>query len=135
MSKAADLTDSVIAALGATGLPVYPHADVVPDGAPMPCILLNIESDEMLDAVGYKAKRQRAYSLTTVFRRGATERELNEAAKGVMTALGFGLAPQQRPVPGMHTAEQLMEYEFAGKGSNHTTVTQIVYFNYIETYQ
>lgn len=134
MTAASKLTDSVVSALADTGLPVYPNADTVPDGAPMPCILLNIESDELVDHVGVKAKRSRSYSITVVFRRGATEAELNGAVRGILSALGFGLSPFERPIRGMHTTDQETRYEFAGKGSNFTTADVVVTFDYIETY-
>ena len=134
MTAASKLTDSILTALADTGLPVYPHAETVPDGAPMPCILLNIESDDMTDHVGIKAKRTRSYSMTVVYRRGATEADLNGQARGILTALGFGKTPFERPISGMHTTDQQTRYEFAGKGSNFTTAELVVAFDYIETY-
>ena len=138
MTAGSKLPDSVDSALADTGLPVYPNADTVPDGAPMPCILLNIESDELVDHVGVKAKRSRSYSITVAYLlvhgKLPTEAELNGAVRGILSALGFGLSPFERPIRGMHTTDQETRYEFAGKGSNFTTADVVVTFDYIETY-
>lgn len=129
-----ELTDSIVAALAVTGMPVYAHADTVNDGDQLPCLLLNIEDDDLVDHVGPQAKYDRSYSMTAVYRRGATEADLVAARRAIMRALGFGLPAFERPIKGMHTNSQSTEYEFAGKGKNHTKVTITVTFSYIEDY-
>lgn len=129
------LTESIVVALAGTGYPVYAHADTVQDGSTLPCLLLNIESDELTDHVGPEAKYDRSYSMQVVFKRGATEADLADARRRIMRALGFGKVAFERPIKGMHTDNQVTEYEFASKGNNYTTVTIVVTFSYIENHE
>lgn len=129
------LTESIVTALADTRYPVYAHADTVQDGSPLPCLLLNIESDELIEHVGPEAKHDRSYSMQVVFKRSATETDLADARRRIMRALGFGRAAFDRPIKGMHTDSQITEYDFAKKGNNYTTVTIVVTFSYIENYE
>lgn len=143
MSKGSELTDSLVECLEristgngyATDIQGgYVHAEAVPDGAQLPCVLINIESDTATGSAGVQATRERTYSIQVAFKRGATEKELNAAAVDVMRAIGFGKHEYEREIKGLVTDEQETTYDFATNGSSYTTVTMLVTFVYVETY-
>lgn len=144
MMRGSEITDALVRQLEsvksangyATDLRgVYTHAEVVPDGAQLPCALVNIENPDVITGrASTQATRERTYSIQVVFRRGATETELNAANNDVLRCLGFGKHEYEREMQGLITEEQETSYEFAAKGSNYTTVTILVTFVYVETY-
>lgn len=143
MTGGAELTDSLVACLQristingyATDIQGgFVHAESVPDGALLPCALVNIESDAVTSSAGVQVTRERTYSIQVAFKRGATEKELNAAAVDVMRAIGFGKHEYEREIKGLVTDEQETTYDFATNGSSYTTVTMLVTFVYVETY-
>lgn len=143
MTGGAELTDSLVACLQristsngyATDIQGgYVHAEAVPDGARLPCALVNIESDAVTSSAGVQVTRERTYSIQVAFKRGATEKELNAAAVDVMRAIGFGKHEYEREIKGLVTDDQETTYDFATSGSSYTTVTMLVTFVYVETY-
>lgn len=143
MSKASEITAQLIAQLEliktANGFntdvkKVYPFADIVPDGAALPCILVSIDSDTMEESVGVQAKRMREFDIQVVFKRGATQSDLDDAHIDVLRALGFGKYPHERVLKGLVTDQQEAVFDMASQGSNFTSVTVSVSCAYVENY-
>lgn len=136
MSRATELTGALCECI--QGVPdlqgIHLHTDTLPDGAPLPCALVTIDSDSMVEFVGSRARRARTYSIQVVLRRGATETDLNAMAVEVLRSLEFGQIPARRKMKGLNTSEQDTRYDFAGNGSNLTSVTLLVTYDYVETY-
>lgn len=114
---------------------VHVHTEAVPDGAQLPCALVNIDSPDIITGrASVQATRERTYSIQIVFNRRATEAELNAANNDVLRCLGFGRHEYDREMKGLITESQETSYDFAGNGSSYTSVTISVTFVYVETY-
>lgn len=138
MTRASQVSDALLESLETVpGLQsIHMHAESVRDDVRLPVALVNLEGpDTLIQFVGLKAKRERTYSIQVVCARGATEKELNSMAKEILHALEFGEIPARRQrMQGLSNDQQEIHYEFAGNGTNLTTVTLLVTFEYVEDY-
>lgn len=143
MSRIAEVTAQIVSALEsitpangyATDIKgVYPDAEIAPDRAALPCALLTVDSDTVTEMVGVQASRERTYNIEVVFKRGATQTDLDTAHVDVLRALGFGKYPFERAVNGIITDQQSAEFEFASDGNNYTSATISVTVMYVENY-
>jgi hypothetical protein len=142
MTRATDLTDSIETALAeiapgdfSTNIrAIYGVGAVKPDAAPLPCLLVRIESDESLERVGVKVKRSAQYHIEGVFPRTATLQELQLCHHDILKALGYGQNLPGRPLKPGWAGEDSAQFDLGGDGSTHRTVTAMISIDYIETY-
>jgi len=142
MSRATELTDAVESALREitpTGFStdikaVYGVGEIKPDKAPLPCLLVRIDSDAGTDRVGVKVKRSIEYQIEAVFPRTATLQELQLCHHDILRALGYGQLRPDRPLAPGWVGEESAEFDMAAEGGTHRTVTASIGIEYIETY-
>lgn len=113
---------------------IYKDTGAVPDRAELPCALVRVESDVCTSMAGTQATRERTFNIEVVFKRGASQDELDNAHFDVLRSFGFGKYAYEREVKGLITEQQEAVFEFAAQGSNFTTVTITVAFLYVENY-
>lgn len=113
---------------------VYTDTDTAPDRAAFPCALVRVESDVCTSMVGPQATRERTFNIEVVFKRGASQDDLDAVHFDVLRSLGFGKYAHDREVKGLITDQQEAAFEFAAQGSNFTTVTISVPVTYVESY-
>lgn len=113
---------------------VYPHTGTVPDRAAFPCALVRVVADNCTGMASTQATRERLFEIEVVFKRGATQDELDAAHVDILRALGFGKHEYDREMKGLLTDQQEATFEFASQGNNFTSVTITVAFVYVENY-
>lgn len=113
---------------------IYTNTSTAPDRAEMPCALVRVESDICTEMVGTQATRERTFNIEIVFKRGASQDDLDDAHFDVLRSFGFGKYAYEREIKGLATGEQEAAFEFAAQGSNFTTVTITVPVTYVEDY-
>lgn len=113
---------------------IYPHADIAPDNAAFPCALVRVVTDNCTGMASTQATRERAFEIEVVFKRGASQDDLDAAHVDILRSLGFGKHEYEREMKGLLTDQQEAVFEFASQGNNFTTVTITVAFVYVENY-
>ena len=113
---------------------IYPHAAVAPDRAALPCALVRVAADNCTGMASTQATRERLFEIEVVFKRGASQDDLDAAHVDILRSLGFGKHEYEREMKGLLTDQQEAEFEFASQGNNFTTVTITVAFIYVENY-
>jgi len=143
MTRATDLTDGVERALGeispAAGYQteisaVYGVAEVKPDKAALPCVVVRINSDEGAQRVGQTVKRMVEYEIEAVFSRSAALQELQRCHHDILKALGYGQDLPARPLKPGWVGEESAQFDLAPDGGTHRSVTVTVSLDYIEKY-
>lgn len=143
MTRATELTDAVELVLGeiapAAGYhtdikAVYGVAEVKPDKALLPCILVRIASDGSESRVGPTAKRQIDYEIEGVFSRAASLQDLQRCHHDILRALGFGTDLPNRPLKPGWVGEESAEFDMATEGGTNRTVKVLVQLEYVEKY-
>lgn len=143
MSRSSEVTQQLVAAIETikpsagytTDIKnVYPDAVTVPDRAGFPCALVSVESDTCVEMVGVQASRERVYNIDIVFKRGASQSDLDAAHIDVLRALGFGKYPYERAINGIMTDQQSAGFDFGADGNNYATVSISITVMYVENY-
>lgn len=142
MTRATDLTDGIETALREitpagfhTDIKaVYGVGEIKPDKAPLPCLLIRIESDEGSKQVGVKVGRSAEYHIEAVFPRTATLQELQLCHHDILRALGYGQILPGRPLSAGWVGEESAQFDLATDGGMLRSVTAMISIDYIETY-
>lgn len=143
MNKAKLITSQLISCLGGISPRngyiteienIYPDAAVAPDRAALPCALVRVAADSCTGMASTQATRERTFEIEVVFKRGATQDDLDAAHVDVLRSLGFGRHEYERDMKGLITDQQEAVFDFASQGNNFTTVTITVAFIYVENY-
>lgn len=113
---------------------IYPHAAVAPDRASFPCALVRVAADNCTGMASTQATRERVFEIEVVFKRGASQDDLDAVHVDILRSLGFGKHEYEREMKGLLAEQQEAVFEFASQGNNFTTVTVTVAFVYVETY-
>lgn len=113
---------------------IYPDASIAPDRASFPCALVRVAADNCTGMASTQATRERTFEIEVVFKRGATQDDLDAAHVDILRSLGFGRHEYEREMKGLMTDQQEAVFEFASQGNNFTTVTITVAFIYVENY-
>lgn len=113
---------------------IYPHAAVAPDRASFPCALVRVAADNCTGMASTQATRERVFEIEVVFKRGASQDDLDAVHVDILRSLGFGKHEYEREMKGLLAEQQEAVFEFAATGNNFTTVTITVAFIYVENY-
>lgn len=113
---------------------VYPNASIVPDKAGFPCALVRVVTDNCTGMASTQATRERTFEIEIVFKRGASQDDLDAVHVDALRALGFGKYEYEREMKGLLMDQQEAVFEFATQGANYTTATITVAFVYVENY-
>lgn len=143
MTKGIDLTNAVAAQLAtittangyATNIrAVYPFASVKPDSAPLPVILLRVESDEATgERAGRSVQRAATYEVEAVFPRTATLQDLQQCQHDILMALGYGEIPPARDLVPGEVVQEGSEFD-PGEGSPTRKLISTLVIHYVEKY-
>lgn len=143
MTRGIALTDAIAANLAtittangyATNIrAVYPFATVKPDSAPLPVILLRMESDETTgERAGRSVQRAATYQLECVFPRTATIQDLQQCQHDILMSLGYGEIPPARDLVPGEVVQEGSEFD-PGEGSPTRKLISTLVINYVEKY-
>lgn len=143
MTKATELTDAVELVLGeiapAAGYhtdikAVYGVAEVKPDKAALPCLLVRVNDDSGVERVGIQVKRVVEYEIQGVFSRTATLQEMQLCHHDILKALGYGQNLPGRPLKPGWVGEESAEFDLAPEGGTQRSVTARITLEYVEKY-
>lgn len=113
---------------------VYGFGEAKPDKAPLPCLLVKISDDELVEFTAGKAKRHVVYEVHGIMSRAASLQDLQRLHHDILVALGQGQLPGSRPVKAGWTFEESAEFDPGSDGIVQRSVISSVTFAYVETY-
>lgn len=143
MSKAATLTDAIVTCLSEIAPDAGYHTQIMdvygagkhkPDKAALPCIVLRLEDDSGENSVGTTAKRTATYIIEAVFPRSASLQDLQRCHHDILKSLGFGQAPQRRPLSPGWVGEESVQFDLAEDGGSHVRAIAAISIQYVEQY-
>ncbi len=113
---------------------VYGFAETKPDKAPLPCLLVTLESDDLDEMVGTTALRHAQYQICGVFPRNATLQDMQRCHHDILRSIGLGqLLPIRELKPGEGFEEGAV-YESGKDGSTQRQVISTLSVRYVERY-
>ncbi|MDY0186182.1 MAG: hypothetical protein RBR43_09930, partial [Desulfuromonadaceae bacterium] len=80
---------------------IYPNADTAPDKPALPCALVRVAADNCTGMVGTQATRERVFEIEVVFKRGASQDDLDAVHVDILRSLGFGKHEYEREMKGL----------------------------------
>lgn len=143
MSRGAELSVAIEAALAlihpdngfVTDIKnVYGFSEAKPDKAPLPCLLVRISDDELVEFSAGKAKRNVVYEVHGIMSRAASLQDIQNLHHDILVALGQGQLPGSRPVKAGWPFEESAEFDPGVDGVAQRSVISSVTFAYVETY-
>ncbi|CDF82648.1 hypothetical protein PKB_1283 [Pseudomonas knackmussii B13] len=114
---------------------VYGLLETPKDKAPTPYIKLRVADDRRTSTAGIQATRVRTYLIEAFFAKSAAEAELDAVGPDILRALGFGLHPHERALPGLIDQEDEIQIDPCEAGAVLHRVTVTVGVTYVESYQ
>lgn len=113
---------------------VYGFTKVKPDKAPLPCLLVQVTSDDPVEVAGNKISRSATYQIQGVLARSASLQDLQCLQHDIIKTIGADPLPGVRPLKSGWLFEESTEFDPENDGSSYRTVVVSVTLRYVETY-